>query len=139
MDWKECCGKRIAKEVDIDEELISSLGKTSKNKLKSSEELIMNEINASSKVTLAYDSLRELLEALSLKNKYKIYNHDCYTPFLKEVLNESEKGDDFDELRKIRNGLNYYGKDITPEEAEEIIKRIKKLRESFLHMLDKNI
>ena len=67
MDWKECCGKRIAKEVDIDEELISSLGKTSKNKLKSSEELIMNEINASSKVTLAYDSLRELLEALSLK------------------------------------------------------------------------
>ncbi|MEK6826021.1 MAG: hypothetical protein AABX90_00155 [Nanoarchaeota archaeon] len=77
MDWKECCDKKIAKNVKLDKNLINSLKKTSENKLKSSEELILNEINAASKVSLAYDSLRELLEALSLKKGYKIYNHEC--------------------------------------------------------------
>lgn len=28
--------------------------------------------------------------------------------FLKEILDRSEEGDIFDELRKIRNGINYY-------------------------------
>mgnify|MGYP001577894721 CR=1 FL=1 len=135
MDWKECCNKRTAKKIEVDDNLISSLKKTSENRLKSSDELKMNDINACSKVSLAYDSLREILEALSIKNKYKIYNHECYTSFLKEILNESDKGDDFDEIRKVRNGINYYGKDITLEEAKDVIKKIKKLRQSFLFML----
>ena len=128
MDWKECCDKKIAKNVKLDKNLINSLKKTSENKLKSSEELIMNEINAASKVSLAYDSLRELLEALSLKKGYKIYNHECYTAFLKEIIEESEKGDEFDEIRKIRNSINYYGKELSIEEARNIINKIKFLR-----------
>ena len=135
MDWKECCQKRIVKQVELDENLISSLKKTSGNKLKSSDELKMNNINASSKVSLAYDSLREILEALSLKEGYKIYNHECYASFLKEIINESEKGDEFDELRKIRNDINYYAKNISVEESEEIIKRIKNLRHLILKII----
>ena len=135
MDWKECFRRKIAKQVEPDENLISSLIKTSRNKLKSSEELKMNEVNAVSKISLAYDSLREILEALSLKNGYKIYNHECHTCFIKEILNESGGGDDFDEIRKIRNDLNYYAKEISVEEAREVIKRIKNLRKLFLSML----
>ena len=135
MDWKECFRRRIVKQVEPDENLISSLIKTSGNKLKSSEELKTNEVNAVSKISLAYDSLREILEALSLKNGYKIYNHECHTCFIKEILNESGGGDDFDEIRKIRNDLNYYAKEISVEEAEEVIKRIKNLRKLFLSML----
>ncbi len=127
MDWKECCDKKITKEVKEDIELITSLIKTSKNKMLSSDELRFNEVNASSKMSLAYDSLRELLEAISLKNGYKIYNHECYTAFLKEILNMSDTGDEFDEIRKIRNAVNYYAKDISLEEAKETIIRIKNL------------
>ena len=127
MDWKECCSRRIAKSVKPDIEMITSLIKSSRNKLESESKLIMSEVTASSKLSLAYDSLRELLEALALKNGYKVYNHECYVAFLKEVIKESYKADEFDDIRKIRNAINYYGKEISPEEANGIIARIKKL------------
>ena len=136
MDWKECCDKKIAKNVKIDKNLINSLKKMGENKLKSSEELVMNETNAGSKVSLAYDSLRELLEALSLKKGYKIYNHECYTAFLKEIIGESEKGEEFDKIRIERNAINYYAKEISLEEAKGLIDKIKHLRDQVLNLLD---
>ena len=139
MDWQECINKRIVKNVSIDEELIKSLIISSKNKLESESQLSMTETTASSKLSLAYDSLRELLEALALKNKYKIYNHECYTAFLKEILSQSGKGDEFDEIRKIRNDVNYYGKDISIKEVNAIIKRIKSLRIFISNLLDRNL
>lgn len=135
MDFNGCLKKRIAKEVQEDKELIVSLIKTSQNKFDSENKLELNEITSSSKISLSYDSLRELLESLAIKNGYKIYNHECYTYFLKEILNESIKGDEFDELRKIRNKINYYAKDISVEESKEIIGRIRKLREEILKLL----
>jgi len=132
MDWRDCFEKNIAKEVGIDENLINSLLKTSSNNLHSSDELKMDEKTANSKISLAYDSLRELLEALSMKKGYKIYNHECYVSFLKEILNEGEKAEEFNEIRKIRNAINYYGKDISIKDAEEVIERIKILRKFIL-------
>jgi hypothetical protein len=137
MDWNECIRKKIAKEIKKDEALISSLLKTSENKIISSDKLELSEQTAESKISLAYDSLREILEVLSIKKGFKIYNHECYTSFLKEILNENEKAEEFDELRKIRNSINYYGKSIHIEEAEEVINRIKKLRDKILLIVKK--
>ena len=136
MDWEECCSKKIAKEVSPDENLMSALTKSSKNKLESESKLPMSNVTSSSKLTLAYDSLRELLEALALKKGYKVYNHECYAAFLKEVIGESDKGNEFDELRKARNAVNYYGKELTAEEAVEVIETIKKLRTEILKLLE---
>jgi len=101
---------------------------SSKNNLLSESKLPLSEITAASKLSLAYDSLRELLEALALQKGYKVYNHECYTAFLKEIIGASDKGDEFDDLRKIRNAVNYYGKGISVEEAVYTIARIKTLR-----------
>ncbi|MDP2924891.1 MAG: hypothetical protein Q8N99_00805 [Nanoarchaeota archaeon] len=136
MDFNECLKKRIAKEVKEDKELIVSLIKTSQNKFDSEKKLELNEITSGSKISLLYDSLRELLEALAIRNRYKIYNHECYRYFLKEILNESIKGDEFDELRRIRNSLNYYAKDISLIEAKDVLERIKKLREEISSLLN---
>jgi hypothetical protein len=135
MDFNECLKKRIVKEVNEDEELIVSLIKTSQNKLDSEKKLELTEVTSGSKISLLYDSLRELLEALAIKNGYKIYNHECYTHFLKEILNESVKGDEFDELRKIRNAINYYAKNIFIDEAKDILERIRRLREEIAKLL----
>jgi len=54
---------------------------------------------------------------------------------LKEILNESSKGDEFDELRKIRNNINYYGQEILIIEAEKVLERIRKLRNEILTLL----
>ena len=137
MNWQECNKRRLAKDVQLDRDLITALRKTSENKLESESKLELSDITASSKLFLAYDSLRELLEALALKHGYKIYNHECYTAFLKEILLENTKGEEFDELRQIRNSINYYGKDILQEEAKKIIERIRVLRNSILILLER--
>lgn len=135
MDWKECCNKRLVKEIKLDQEMINSLLDSSKNKIEAESMLELNNITAVSKVSLAYESLRELLEALAIKYKYKIYNHECFTAFLKEIIKESFMGDEFNGIRKIRNSINYYGKKITPEEAQETIRKIILLRDFVFNML----
>lgn len=137
MDFNDCLKKRIVKEVKEDKELVRSLMKTSQNKLDSEDKLELSEVTSGSKISLLYDSLRELLEALAITRGYKIYNHECYTCFLKEIVNESIKGDEFDELRKIRNGINYYAKNVSIEEAKDILKRIMLLRDEIFRLLDK--
>ena len=136
MDWNDCKQKKLAKKITSDPELIKSLIHSSTNKNASQKTLVLTEITAVSKVSLAYDAVREKLEALAVKNGWKIYNHECYCSFLKEIINESELADMFDLLRKVRNDLNYYGKNISVadatariEELETVLKKVEKLLE----------
>ena len=135
MDWSTCKIKRLVKEIVRDDNLITSLINTSQKKLKSQKLLELNDDTASSKITLVYDALRELLEALAISNNYKIYNHECYTAFLKEILQESLLGDKFNDFRKIRNAINYYGKDLTKEEAKPLISEMLE----FLEIVQKKL
>jgi len=129
MDWNECIKKRIAKNIKEDKNLVKSARGIAAVKIESSNAL--PEHLHIGKITLLYDALREYLECVALEKGYKIYNHECYASFIKEVLGLSREGDIFDELRKIRNGINYYGKAITKEESEEVIQNLMLLIEKF--------
>jgi len=129
MDWKDCIKKRIAKEVKEDTSLVRSAREIASIKLKSAEALPMNLYYG--KISLLYDALREYLECIALEKGYKIYNHECYTAFLKEVLKLSNEGDLFDELRKIRNSINYYGRKLSLSEANQIIAKLRELINKF--------
>ncbi len=122
MDWMSCNKKRLVKEVKKDANQIKALLEVSEMKLKSANTLPIEHHYA--KITLLYDVLRSILECVALEKGYKIYNHECYTHFLKELLGYSSLADRFDKLRKIRNGINYYGKEISQEEGEDIISRL---------------
>ncbi|MFH1637545.1 MAG: hypothetical protein ABIB71_03915 [Candidatus Woesearchaeota archaeon] len=127
MDWKECCSKRLAKKVEPDHELASSLIELSGGKYFTASNIKIEDKTAPSSVSLFYDALREILEAIAIKKGYKIYNHECYTWFLKEIMKEDELASGFDRVRKIRNGINYYGKKIPVDDAVDTVKDIKKL------------
>lgn len=127
MDWLECNKKKFVKDVKIDKNLINSLIKSSGKKLSTQDSITLNDDTATSKVSLTYEALRELLEALAISNGFKIYNHECYCSFLKEILNNSQLADKFDNFRKIRNNINYYGKDLPGEEAKIILAEMKDL------------
>ncbi|MBM3247722.1 hypothetical protein FJZ17_04265 [Candidatus Pacearchaeota archaeon] len=129
MDWRECIKERVVKDVNLDSNLIKSTKEIAELKIKSAE--ILPENHYISRITLLYDALRGLLEAISLEKGYKIYNHECYTAFIGEILNLSKEASLFDELRKIRNGINYYGKTLDKTEAEQTIKSIKELIKRF--------
>ena len=106
MDWEKCNKQKLVKEIKTDPELVKSLIMQSNNKLYSSNLLELDIRTAASKFILVYDSLRELLEALAINKGYKIYNHDCYASFLNEIVKDENSAKIFDELRKIRNGIN---------------------------------
>ena len=132
MNWNTCLRQREAKPIKPDIEMAASLEKTSANKAFSSHLLELKEETVSSKISLHYDSVRELLEAITLRKGFKIYNHICYTGFLKEILKETELAEEFDDLRVIRNDINYYGKEVSVIEAKDVLKRLENLRTKLL-------
>jgi len=132
MNWNTCLRQKEAKTIKPDLEMAASLEKTSANKAYSSELLELKEETVASKISLDYDAVRELLEAIALRHGFKIYNHVCYTGFLKEILKQTDLAEEFDELRIIRNDINYYGKNVSIIEAKEVLKRLEKLRVSLL-------
>ena len=132
MNWNTCLRQKEAKPIKPDLEMAASLEKTSANKVFSSQLLELKEETAASKISLHYDSVLELLEAIALRKGFKIYNHICYTGFLKEILKETGPAEEFDELRIIRNDINYYGKEVSIIEAKEVLKRLENLRTKLL-------
>lgn len=133
MDWEECKYKELVKPTKVDNNLINSLIKSSKNKMLSANSMKLNEITVSSKLILLYDSLREILEALALKHGFKVYNHECFCSFLKEICKEERFSKEFNEFRKIRNQINYYAKDISIDEAVILIEDMIKLKQEVLN------
>lgn len=139
MELAECYRKRLIKKARKDLGLVKSLLGTSKAKIKTAEMLEINNITASSVVVLVYDSLREILEAVALLRELKIYNHECFVPFIKHILNDAKLAAEFDKFRKIRNSINYYGEKISEKEAEalkaDMINSRKLLIDRFLKKL----
>ncbi len=134
MDWEEC-KKRMVKSVSVDTFKIKSIQDIANNKIDAT--TYLPEEHSLSKITLLYDALREFLESFALSKGFKIYNHECYTYFLKEIVGLSDLGNQFDSLRKIRNKINYYGKTYALEESQVIITQlnvlIKKIKQHILN------
>ena len=129
MDWRECLKNKVVKDTKVDKNRIISAQKIAAVKVESAE--ILPEHLFIGKITLLYDALREYLECLSLEMGYKIYNHECYTALLKEKLGLSRDANILDRLRRTRNGINYYGIEVSEEEAKQIIEDLKLLIDKF--------
>ena len=81
-----------------------------------------DEKNAKYIVENIYDILRELIEAKLALNGFKSYSHEATILFLKKFPEFKESEIRFmDNLRRIRNGIKYYGKDIEINETRKVI------------------
>ena len=138
MDWRSCIKCAFVKRVSPDKNLASSLLQGADKKRKAQRQLSGQEF-AEPKVGLEYDALRMLLEALALLYGYKIYNHACYKAFLKEVLQDSRAGDVFDNFRRTRNAINYYGKSLSASEAEHVLKEMGDFLETIRSRVDEKL
>ena len=117
-----------------------SLVETSNNNLEVFENIDITETSAQTITANYYEALREIIEAICLKEVFKVYSHEAFTFFLKEK-NEELLSMKFDNYRKIRNSINYYGEKIQIEEAkaakENILEIIKILKNRYLKELTK--
>lgn len=126
-------GKVIVGEKDISK--AKALVKMSENNMKAAESIELTDAVASPVFSMLYESLREIIEAMCLMEGYKVYSHEAFTSYL-EKINEEKIAAAFDRFRKLRNGVNYYGKpvsiNVTSETKKEIMHFSKILREKYL-------
>lgn len=107
-----------------DSQKIDSIKELTNQDMRYLETQKINELSARKITASYYDSLRTILEAIALKKGYKIYEHEAYKFFLKEI-GEKDISKKFDRFRKIRNSINYYAKAISVKEAKELVKEMK--------------
>src|SRR3989338_4483434 len=126
MKFEDFIKKGLAKKAQKDVQLAKALVKTAEQDMLFIGSLPIDDVSSRKIISNCYDILRSLLEAEASLNGFKIYSHEAFTYYLMENNNEyaSKK---FERFRKIRNSINYYGKEISVEESKEIIAEIKEL------------
>lgn len=114
---------------------IKSLLETSNNHLLFLKEQKIDNVSAGSILVTYYEALREVIEAICLKEGFKVYSHEAFTYFLKGK-NEDLASIRFDNFRKLRNSINYYGEKVDTSEVEaikqETVDVINKLKNKYL-------
>lgn len=139
MDWEAYEDKGLVRKSAPDKELMKSLLKMSENKLEFLSRQTIDEKSASLILTLYYEALREVCEALASLKGFKIYSHEAIVHFLKRNLSEDAASAIFDRYRKLRNGVNYYGRAVSSEEtikaSTEIPALIARLKEKYFKSL----
>lgn len=131
MELNECFRKELIKKTEINKNLIKSLMEMSGIKETTVRTAAINEINISAYVSLAYDSLREILEAICISKGYKVLSHVCLGELLRDLIKDFDY-DEFDRLRWIRNGINYYGIKVEFEQGREVIDKIFAMRKKLI-------
>ena len=126
MKFEDFIGKGQVRKTSKDISLAKSLVRTAYSDLKFLNTIPLNENSARKVIGNYYDVLRSIMEAIAALSGYKVYSHEAFAYFLREK-GEVAIAEKFDRFRRIRNKINYYGKDISIEEAKENSDEIKKI------------
>ena len=115
------------KRIKINNIRAKSLIRSSQQAIKSVSDLAINETNKKTILRELYEGLRQFCEAIGYTKGYKFLSHEDATIFLREILRESSISMKFDRYRKLRNGINYYGDDISEEEVANALQEIPRM------------
>lgn len=132
ISWKECVDEGIITKSVPDEERSSQMLMMANLRLKFWDKKVADEFLVL-KVEAYYDIIKELLFAYLYKNGYNCTNHLCLIAYLKEKIKDFDfETQKINELRKVRNEINYRGLIIKKDylernelELKNIIKRLK--------------
>lgn len=132
MSWKECVEGGIITQTVPDEGRSDQMLMMANLRLKFWGQKVADEFTFL-KVEAYYDLIKELIFAHLYKNAYNCTNHLCLIAYLKEKIKDFDfEIQKIDELRKVRNEINYRGLIIKKDylernelEFKNIIKRLK--------------
>jgi len=131
MNLNECFKRGIIRKVKADENLIRALIGMSFLKENEVKKAKIDKVNIPVYFSLAYDSLREILEAVCVFYEYKVSNHLCMGELLRSLFKDFDYIL-FDRVRYARNGINYYGSKIGYEEGKILIERMLKMKNEMI-------
>ena len=135
MSWKECVDEKIIAKTVPDQERSNQIIQMANLRLKFWDKNISDEFSVL-KVEAYYDIIKELIFAHLYKNGYNCANHLCLIAYLKEKMKDFDfEIQKIDELRIVRNDINYRGlkipKDYFERNELEFKNIIKRLKEQF--------
>ena len=109
MSWKECVEEKIIIPSVPDEERSNQMLIMANLRLKFWDKKVADEFIVL-KVEAYYDIIKELIFAQLYKSGYNCSNHLCLIAYLKEKIKDFDfEIQKIDELRKVRNEINYRG------------------------------
>ena len=143
MEFEDFLKKGSVKKQEKNIFLAKALIKSSEKSLKNLKRIKVDDLNAEMVISECYGMIRELIEAKMALQGYKSYSHEATILFLKKFYIFNEKEMFFlDDLRKIRNGIKYYGREADKESAIKTlnfaISFTIKLKKIFMEDLEKN-
>ena len=132
MNWKECFDQSIITKTTPDEERATQMLNMANLRLEFWKSQTEDKYT-SLKVEAYYDIIKELIFAHLYKNGYNCTNHLCLLAYLKEKFQDFDfEIQKIDELRKVRNEINYRGFNVQKDylnrnelEFKNIITKIK--------------
>lgn len=135
MSWKECVDQNIITETVPDEERATQMLNMGNLRLEFWDKEIDDKFIAL-KVEAYYDIIKELIFAHIYKNGFNCINHLCLLAYLREKFEDFDfEIQKIDELRKVRNEINYRGflvkKDYLDRNELEFKNIIKKLKDKL--------
>ena len=104
----ERCNEHI-KEANPDPDRIHSLVKIATARIKALNQIKADEETVSIIVEQHYEAIKELLTALLLKDSKKSSSHECLIEYFRMKYNYPYEADFLQDLRRIRNQINYEG------------------------------
>lgn len=131
MDLDECIRKGFIKKTRVNRELVKSLIEMSDLRETVVRKARLDEKNISVYVSMAYDSLREVLESICILHGYKVTSHVCIGELMKTLVNDFDF-ERFDRFRYTRNSINYYGRKIDFGQGKELIQKMLMMKARLL-------
>ncbi|MGM5483239.1 MAG: hypothetical protein ACQESF_07280, partial [Nanobdellota archaeon] len=118
MSWKECIERGIIIETEADEERSKQMLQMANLRIEFWDKKI-NDRFLALKVEAYYDIIKELIFAHLYKNGYNCTNHLCLIAYCKEKIQDFDfEVQKIDELRRVRNEINYRGLNIKKDYFE---------------------
>src|SRR3989338_6431174 len=127
MNFENSLIEGKAKKVVPNKIRASSLLKSSIQAIETAKVIQLNSNTLKSILRELYEGLREYCEAIGYSKGYKFLDHESIGYFLKDILKEQSVYTRFDRYRKLRNGINYYGEEISVETVKEAIVEIPRI------------
>lgn len=131
MRWKASLEEGYVKKVPLNAIRARSLLKSSEQALASALKITVETDSLKTILRELYEGFHQIGEALGYQRGYKFSSHEAIKYFLEEVLKEEIIAAKFDRYRKIRNGINYYGDEVSEEAVQEARKEIPALIEKL--------
>lgn len=113
-----------AKKIPPDIIKAKSFIKSSQEAIISAKKLPIEESTSKSILRELYEGLRQYTEAIGYIKGYKFRSHEAITYFLDDILHKTALALKFDRYRKLRNGINYYGDEISLETIKKTLEEI---------------